>query len=37
MVRTLQQPDALDLVLMEWTLHETPCIVELGLYGDMRL
>ena len=35
--RTLQQPNAFHLVLPERALHETPRVVELRLYGHMRL
>ena len=35
--RTLEETDALDLVLAHWALHETPGIVELCLHRNMRL
>ena len=33
---TLEQLNSFNLVATHWTFHKTPCIVELGLDGDVR-
>ena len=36
-MHTLEEADALDLMLPQWALDKAPRIVELGLDGDMGL